>query len=162
MLVPDITMYMNLWLVLATFASLQPRYREMGSMPESFRLIANDLIKLFNQNPRWNATELDILEATNISVGIAVLKVKNEKFIGDIGDIIRARLQEGKFEPSDLPNLAKSTKYMREFKYSRDLYSQVHATALTLHTERRLPDGVFEDLCQIYKEHGIMTDSPFV
>ena len=76
---------------------------------------------MFMDNPRWNATELNLSEATNISVAVAVLKIQNEKFIGDVGDIIRMHLESA--SQYDLPNLVKSTFYMRNFKYSRDLYS---------------------------------------
>ena len=92
MLVPDITMYMNMWLSLATFATMQPNYKDQTSMPQPFKLLINDLIKLFNDNPRWHMTDIEIFEAINISVGIAVMKLKNEKFIGDVGDIIRVQI----------------------------------------------------------------------
>lgn len=163
MLVPDLTMYMNFWLILATFASLQPNYAQMTTMPQAFKLISSDLIKLFNQNPRWNATDLNLMEAANISVGIAVLKVKNEKFIGDIGDIVRMRLTEkDTYEAEDLVNLAKSTKYMRDFKYSRDIYGLVHDAAVRLYREGRMTPQVQHDLGSIYGDHAIILDSPFV
>lgn len=57
--------------------------------------MAKDLIRVFNENPRWRATEMNFLEAANISVSLTILKVTNEKFIGDISDIIRANLQYG-------------------------------------------------------------------
>jgi hypothetical protein len=76
---------------------------------------------MFNSNPRWNATEVNLQEASHISVSIAVLKIQNERFIGDVGDIIRMNLKDA--EPYDLPNLAKSTFYMRSFKFSKDLYA---------------------------------------
>jgi hypothetical protein len=107
------------------------------------------LIKLFNNNPRWNATELDLREAANVSVALTVLKVQNEKFIGDIGDIIRMKINE-EAEPNDLINLTKSSLYMRNFKFSKDIYSQVHATAMTMHSEGRLGQEVFKILEQIY------------
>lgn len=69
---------------------------------------------------------MNFLEASNISVSIAVLKVTNEQFIGDISDIIRANLQYGGgampadspltvVAAEDLPNIAKSAYYMRSF-----------------------------------------------
>lgn len=36
MFVPDITMFVNLWLSLATFAALQPNYQNLDSMGSSF------------------------------------------------------------------------------------------------------------------------------
>ena len=39
MLIPDITMFVNLWLSLATFAAMQPNYTKMDSMPHSFKVI---------------------------------------------------------------------------------------------------------------------------
>ena len=74
--------------------------------------------------------------------------------------------KEGKIideaEGNDLPNLAKSTHYMRAFKYSKDLYMQVHAKAMTLYHGGHLPSEVVETLKIIYTEQGILTDSPFV
>ena len=104
----------------------------MPSMGSNFTVISNDLIKLFNNNPRWKNTEINLNEAANISVAIAILKINSENFIGDIGDIIRMKLNTA--EPEDLPNLAKSSHYMRNYKYSVDLYSQVHARAMTMHS----------------------------
>ena len=126
MLVPDITMYMNIWLCTATVASLQKDYVGRELMDYEFRDLAANLIKIFNKNPRWRATQLNLTEASHISVAIAILKVKNDKFIGDICDIIRANIQhkgaalEGdvplrEIEEHDLPNLAKSTFYLRNF-----------------------------------------------
>lgn len=73
--VPDLTMYTNLWLTLATFAALQPNYKNLKAMGTEFKIISQDLIKLFNSNPRWNATEMNLSEASNIAVAIAVLKI---------------------------------------------------------------------------------------
>ena len=158
--VPDITMYVNLWLTMATFAALQPNFHKMTVMPTPFKTISADLIKLFNQNPRWNATELNVSEAANISVAIAVLKVQNEKFIGDVGDIIRANIRET--DQYDLINLAKSTNYLRQFKYSRDLYAQVHAESMNKLRRGELEGEVVEALKQIYTDQGVFEDSPFV
>ena len=94
MMVPDITIYTNLWLSLATFASLQPNYSNMAGMKQDFKTISQDMVKLFNKNPRWTATELNLQEAANISVAIAILKLGNERFIGDVGDIIRMNINE--------------------------------------------------------------------
>ena len=55
MLVPDLTIYMNLWLTMATFASQQPNYANMTVMPTAFNTVAKDLMKIFNDNPRWQA-----------------------------------------------------------------------------------------------------------
>jgi hypothetical protein len=35
-------------------------------------------------------------------------------------------------EIEDLPNLAKSTFYMRDFNYSRDVYMHVHSKAMVM------------------------------
>jgi hypothetical protein len=74
---------------------------------------------------------MNLQEASNISVAIAILKIKNEKFIGDIGDIIRMYIKE-EVDIEDLPNLAKSTFYMRDFNYSRDVYMHVHSKAMVM------------------------------
>lgn len=70
-------------------------------MGPEFKIIVQDLIKIFNQNPRWKATDLNLQEASNISVSIAILKVANEQFIGDIGDIIRMYLTSDDIHKKD-------------------------------------------------------------
>lgn len=77
------------------------------------RVIAKDLIKVFNGNKRWKATDINISEAANISIAIASLKLDNEKFIADIADIIRANLKDA--HNIDIINLAKSSFYFRAF-----------------------------------------------
>ena len=106
-------------------------------MGSNFTVVTTDLIKLFNNNPRWKNIDMNLHEASNISVAIAVLKLNGENFIGDIGDIIRMKLNTA--HPEDLPNLAKSSHYMRNYKYSVDLYSHVHAQAMTMHNSGKLP-----------------------
>lgn len=39
------------------------------------KLIAKDLIRMFNNNKRWKNTDLDIHEAANMSIAIASLKL---------------------------------------------------------------------------------------
>ena len=174
MLVPDLTMYMNMWLSLATFASVQTNYKEMDSMPAEFRMLIKDFIKVFNNNPRWKPTDVSLFEATNIAISIALMKVKNDKFIGDIADILRMNLQyKGEDQQvsevpmtvvtaEDLPNLAKCTFYMRAFPSASDIYSQVHAKALVLHQTGQMSQEVFLALKTIFSEHGVMSESPFV
>ena len=58
------------------------------------RVIANDLIKIFNNNKRWKNREINISEATNMAIAIASLKLEKEKFIADVGDIIKANIKE--------------------------------------------------------------------
>jgi len=58
------------------------------------RVIARDLIKIFNGNKRWHNTEINISEATNIAIAIASLKLEKDKFIADVGDIIKANIKE--------------------------------------------------------------------
>ena len=64
--------------------------------------------------------------------------------------------------PYDLPNLAKSTHYMRQFKYSKDIYTHIHAIATTMVEAGRIPEEIRQSLTQIYTEQGVSTDSPFV
>ena len=104
---------------------------------------------------------MEFREALNISVSLAVLKVGNERFIGDIADIIRMLINEDA-TPEDLPNLIKSSYYIRNFKYSKDLYAYVHATATTMFRERKIDGELYEIIKRIYTEHDILTDSPFV
>jgi len=158
-MVPDLTSYVNLWLSMATFAALHPNYKNMKSMGRNFGVISDDLIKVFNSNPRWQPTEMNLQEAANVSVAVAVLKLNGEKFIGDLGDIIRMKLAEA--EASDLPNLVKSSFYMRDYKYSRDVYSQVHARATVMYSQGQIPDQIYQTLAQMYSEQGVFKDSPF-
>jgi len=78
MLIPDLTMYMNIWLCLAAFFSKQENCDKMDHAGPEFKVIILDLIKIFNENPLWKATDINLCEAINISVAIAVLKVGNE------------------------------------------------------------------------------------
>jgi hypothetical protein len=87
---------------------------------------------------------MNLKEAANVSVAVAVLKLNGEKFIGDLGDIIRMKLAEA--EASDLPNLVKSSYYMKDYKYSRDIYSQVHARATVMYSQGEIPDQVYQTL----------------
>jgi hypothetical protein len=103
---------------------------------------------------------MNISEASNIAVAVAVLKIQKENFIGDIGDVIRMNIKHS--EPFDLPNLAKSSHYMRSFKYTKDLYSTVHAEAMAKYQRRELDPESINILTQIFTEHDIFTDSPFV
>lgn len=122
-------------------------------------MIARDLIKLFNGNKRWKAQDLNISEATSISIAVASLKLKNEKFIADISDIIKAYIKNA--NPVELVNLSKSSFYMRKFNHSKDLYSVVHAECITRFNSRALPENIIKALKSVYSSHGIMNDSPF-
>lgn len=51
---------------------------------------------------------------------------------------------------------------MRNFKHTKDIYSLVHARAMTLLSERKLDSDVIQALEAIYSQQQIMTDSPFV
>ena len=99
-------------------------------------MLAADLVKLFNGNPRWKPTEMNITEAAVISSGLALVRVQNEKFIADIGDVIKHNISEA--GPLDLIFLTKGAFYMRDFKHTADVYSVVHARALSLYNLRQL------------------------
>jgi len=58
-------------------------------MPSAVKLITGDLIKIFNGNRRWKATELESSDVSIIASSIESCSIANEKFIGDLGDIIR-------------------------------------------------------------------------
>ena len=105
-------------------------------MPGTVRVITKDLIKIFKDNKRWKATDLNIDEAANISVAIASLKLENENFIADIGDIIKANIKHA--TSNDLINLAKSSFYMRKFEHTRDVYSHVHAECVSRYNLKKL------------------------
>jgi len=109
------------------------------------------------------ATDLNISEAASISIAIASLKLEGagpiERFIADIGDIIRANIKDS--SNTDLVNMAKSTFYLRKFDHTRDLYSHVHAECVTRFNLRQLDEEDKEMLTKIYAQHGIMTETPF-
>ena len=127
------------------------------------QVIAKDLIKLFNGNKRWKATDLTVEEASVVAIAIASLQMQGagqvEKFVADIGDIIRANLTDA--SNHDLVNLAKSTFYMRRFEHTKDLYSHVHAECVTRFNLRKLEAEDKERLSRVFSEHGIMLESPF-
>ena len=184
-LIPDITSYCNLWLAITCFgvksninAISEPSdlneeekhfaLEEGDQAPEvrargMVRVLARDLIKLFNGNKRWKNTELDIGEAANIAVAIASLKLEGqgpiERFIADIGDIIRANVKNA--SSNDLINLAKSTFYLRKFAHTKDLYTHVHAECLTRFNLKQLDADEKEVLTKVFAQHGVFGDSPF-
>lgn len=61
---------------------------------QAIRLIANDLVKVFYGNKRWKATEMNIDEAAIVCSGLALVKIENEKFIADLGDLIRFKIND--------------------------------------------------------------------
>ena len=93
-IIPDLTAYKNLWLSITCFgvkSNIQgiiddqtdnqesidgedkaPEYRARGLI----KILAKDLIKVFNGNKRWKATDMDIAEASNISIAIASLRLE--------------------------------------------------------------------------------------
>lgn len=174
-LIPDITSYNNLWLAITCFGikanimdqsakdigdDIDLHGEDQGQRARGFvRLIAKDLIKVFNGNKRWKNTDLTVSEASNIAIAIASLRLEQEHFIADVGDIIRANLKNA--TNTDLVNLAKSTYYFRNFHHTRDLYSQIHAECVSRFNLRQFDDEEKEALAKIFSHHGIMTDSPF-
>jgi len=114
-------------------------------MPRAFKQVQAVLIQIFRSNPHWNATEIEFDEAANISVAIAILKVQDSKFIGDVGDIIRMHIDRDCM-PQQLINLAKSSFYMREFQHSRDIYSVVHAKATRMYHKALLSEEIIQNL----------------
>ena len=68
---------------------------------------------------------MNIHEAAVVSSGLALCKVENQKFLGDMGDIIKHNLAEAK--GMDLILLTKGSYYMRNFAFTKDVYNQVHA-----------------------------------
>ena len=100
--------------------------------------MAKDLIKVFNGNKRWKATDINISEAANISVAIASLKLENERFIADVMDLIKANLRSA--TNIDLINVTKSSFYMRKFESTKDLYAHIHAECVTRSNMRKFKE----------------------
>ena len=126
-------------------------------------MLCKDLIKVFNGNKRWKATDLSVGEASTIAIAIASLKLEGpgpmERFIADIGDVVRANLKEA--SGMELVNLAKACHYLRRFEHTRDLYSHVHAECVTRRNLRQLDGEDVEALAKVFTGHGVFTDSPF-
>ena len=41
----------------------------------AIKLIASDLVKIFNGNIRWSATEMNVSEAAQIASGLAMIQI---------------------------------------------------------------------------------------
>ena len=134
--VPDLGDYKELWLCLQLFAAVRSQYMMSGGghlsdhSSHAIKLVAKDLVKLFNSNPRWRPQEMNITEAAVISNGLALVRVENLKFVSDIGDIIKHNISQA--DPMDLIFLTKGAFYLRNFKHTRDVYAVVHAQAMTM------------------------------
>ena len=61
--------------------------------------------------------------------GLAVARVSNDKFIADLGDLVRHNIKEA--SGIDLIMLAKGSHYMRGFQHTTDVYATVHAAAMS-------------------------------
>lgn len=97
--VPDFTDYHSLWLSLQLFAAKRSRVASdanakdlLEESAQSIKLLANDLVKIFYGNKRWQATEMNIDEAAIVCSGLALVRIENEKFIADLGDIVRHKI----------------------------------------------------------------------
>ena len=64
---------------------------------------------------------MNISEVSSICSGLALVRVEKQKFIADVGDIIRHNLKDA--TGVDLILLTKGALYMRKFKYTKDIYS---------------------------------------
>ena len=129
-------------------------------MAQSIRLIAGDLIKIFNGNERWTATEMNITEAAMIASGLAIVRVENERFIADLADIIRQTLRDS--TGMDLIMLTKGAFYMRKFEHSNDIYAKVHAQCMSMFNLQKLSQQEISILSSLFTQQNVMHDSPFV
>jgi hypothetical protein len=129
-------------------------------MAQSIRLIAGDLIKIFNGNERWTATEMNITEAAMIASGLAIVRVENERFIADLADIIRQTLRDS--TGMDLILLTKGAFYMRKFEHSNDIYAKVHAQCMSMFNLQKLSQQEISILSSLFTQQNVMHDSPFV
>jgi hypothetical protein len=109
---------------------------------------------------RWKPTELDATDVSLICSVLESVRVENEKFIGDLGDVVRHNLDNA--SEVDLVLLTKGTFYMRDFKHTKDLYAMVHAECMRRSNLKKLTQPVRNMLSQLITTHGIMTDSPFL
>jgi hypothetical protein len=103
---------------------------------------------------------MNIDEAAIVASGLALVRIENEKFIADLGDIVRHKINHA--QGTDFILLAKGSHYMRNFKHTKDLYSLVHARAVAKFADKQLDPEVIRALESIYSQHQVFSDSPFV
>jgi hypothetical protein len=103
---------------------------------------------------------MNIDEASIVCSGLALVRIENEKFIADLGDIIRYKINDA--QGTDFILLAKGSHYMRNYKHTKDIYALVHARAMAMYSQRKLDSDVIEALEAIYTQQAVMTESPFV
>lgn len=157
---PDLHDYAQLWLGLQLVASKRHKSQSNEALSSSLKLIAADLIKIFNGNERWQATEMNISEAALISSGLAVIRIENEKFIADLSDVVKHTLRDA--SNMDLALLVKGSHHMRKYKHASDLYSMVHAHCMERLNLKKLTEQEIEILSNMFTTQGVFTDSPFV
>jgi hypothetical protein len=91
---------------------------------------------------------MNIGEASLISSGLAVIKVENEKFIADLGDVIRETMKDA--SNMDLILLTKGSFYMRKFNHTSDIYSKVHAVCMQRFNLKQFTDQEMQLLKTLY------------
>ena len=94
---------------------------------------------------------MNIYEVSIICSGLALVRVENQKFIADVGDIIRHTLKDA--TGMDLILLTKGALYMRNFKFTKDIYSEVHAQALSKFRLKQLDPEEVKALTILYESH---------
>ena len=90
-------------------------------------------------------------EVSVVCSGLALVRVENQKFIADIGDIIRHTIKDA--SGMDLILLTKGAFYMRNFKYTKDIYSVVHAQAMSKFNLRELDPEEVKALSVLFSAH---------
>ena len=96
-------------------------------------MVIKNLIEVFYRNPKWSQNDLTITELATTSVGIAVLRIADENFIWDVSNLIRGKLSEIDGENMEvLINLAKTSRYFKDFKGNSDYHILIHNEAARL------------------------------
>ena len=90
-------------------------------MKPALKLITSDLSKIFNGNRRWKAIEFEAADCALIASVLSATQVGNEKFVADLGDIIKHTLKQA--TELDLVLLTKGAYFMRDFRHTKDLYA---------------------------------------
>ena len=103
---------------------------------------------------------MNISEAAIVASGLSIVRLENQRFVDDVGDIIRRNISQA--DPIDLVLLARGSHFMRDFPNSKDIYTQVHARALSLYSQKKLESDHIDALSRIFGSHKIINDSPFV
>jgi hypothetical protein len=146
----DVHIYANQWLTLACFKG-----NEKDSRIHS---VAKTLMKLMKHQDRFTYSDFSSSDASNILVAVCSLHLKDLKFIGNLVGVVDHSPKT--LSNMDLINMSKSSFYLKSFVEFTFLYEKIHSECV----QRLTSFSQWErtTLEEIYTEHNILHDSPFV